>query len=57
MINDHQHYIAGLKTPADWYAFRNSLSIGSPTGWHGAFTDFFETRLELRYLHPIKLLQ
>jgi len=30
---------------------------GSPEAWQEAFTDFYETRLKLRYLDPIRFLQ
>lgn len=52
-----ENYIAGRKTPTDWYATRDGLSVGNPENWHQAFVDFFETRLYLRYLHPIRVLQ
>ncbi len=51
------HYIAGWKTPVDWQVLRVRLLAGEAEAWHEAFTDFFETRLNLRYLHPIKVLQ
>lgn len=53
--DDHQ--IAGWKTRADWEAIRARLLAGAPDAWNEAFTDFYETRLNLRYLHPIKVLQ
>jgi hypothetical protein len=50
--------IAGWKTPEDWRALRSMLVIGgSPDRWTNAFVDFFQTRLDLRYLNPIKILQ
>jgi hypothetical protein len=51
------NFIAGSKTPADWHALRVRLLHGSAGAWHEAFTAFFESRLTLRYLHPIKVLQ
>lgn len=51
------HQIAGLKTSADWQALRTRLLEGVADSWREAFADFYETRLRLRYLHPIKLLQ
>lgn len=57
MSNDREAYIAGKRTSADWYALRDTLSVGVPAGWNKAFTEFFEARLALRYLHPIKVLQ
>src|SRR5213083_591747 len=51
-------YIAGWKTAADWAAFRQTLVIGGDmAGWRRAFHDYFQTRLDLRYLNPIRLLQ
>ena len=50
--------IAGWKTAEDWQAIRPTLIIGGAVEpWRHAFVDFFETRLQLRYLHPIKVLQ
>ncbi len=50
--------IAGWKTAKDWRALRAVLVIGgSPDLWKQAFVEFFQTRLELRYLTPIKVLQ
>jgi hypothetical protein len=57
MSTRKDNYIAGLKTPADWQALRVRLLAAAPGAWHEAFTAFFETRLSLRYLHPIKVLQ
>ena len=51
------HQIAGLKTSADWQALRTRLLEGVADSWREAFADFYEPRLRLRYLHPIKLLQ
>lgn len=50
-------YIAGRNTAENWYALRNQLEIGNPDGWQKAFAEFFEARLYLRYLSPIKVLQ
>ncbi|TGQ13585.1 hypothetical protein [Mesorhizobium sp. M00.F.Ca.ET.217.01.1.1] len=50
-------YIAGALTADDWRARKVALAAGGSAIWDSAFTDFFKTRLELRYLHPIKLLQ
>ncbi len=52
-----KNYIAGWNTPADWYVIRARLEFGKQQGWTEAYTDFFRTRLELRYLRPIKVLQ
>jgi hypothetical protein len=57
MSDNSKTYIAGKKTPDDWYRLRERLSVGTPYGWREAFTGYFETRLNLRYLHPIKVLQ
>jgi hypothetical protein len=51
------HQIAGWKTSADWQALRTRLLAGVADSWREAFAEFYETRLRLRYLHPIKLLQ
>ena len=53
----HNHQIAGWKTSADWQALRLRLSAGDVDAWREAFEDFYETRLSLRYLHPIEVLQ
>jgi hypothetical protein len=51
-------YIAGWKTPDEWRAFRATLVVGADPGrWHAAFADYFQTRLRLRYLNPIRILQ
>lgn len=57
MKNEDDHQIAGLKTRADWESIRVRLLAGAPNAWHEAFTAFYETRLNLRYLHPISVLQ
>jgi len=56
--DNNEYYIAGNKTPADWIAFRERL-INERTKdlWREAFEEYFIKRLELRYLHPIKILQ
>jgi hypothetical protein len=51
-------HIAGSLTIDDWKAFRAKLAPGAdPKLWQDAFTDYFHTRLRLRYLEPIKVLQ
>jgi hypothetical protein len=50
-------YIAGTKTVADWHAIRVRLLRSDAQAWREAFTEYFEARLHLRYLHPINLLQ
>ncbi len=57
MKNQAQEYISGRKTRADWQAAKASLVDGEPAKWRGVFQDFFRTRLALRYLTPIKILQ
>jgi hypothetical protein len=51
------HQIAGWKTSTDWQALRPRLSAGDFDAWREAFEDFYVTRLSLRYLHPIEVLQ
>jgi len=50
-------YIAGRLTARDWYDLRDRLSADRTELWQEAFADYFEERLRLRYLHPIRLLQ
>lgn len=51
-------YIAGSKTERDWLAFRSVLADGANAStWEIAFEDYFRTRLMLRYLEPIRVLQ
>lgn len=50
-------YIAGTKTIADWQTIRERLLRPDAQAWCEAFTEYFEARLHLRYLHPISLLQ
>src|ERR1700678_3460658 len=51
-------HIAGDLTTDDWKAFKTSLTPGGEkTQWEKAFDDYFHTRLRLRYLDPIKVLQ
>lgn len=51
-------HIAGWKTAVDWRAFRQSLVVGgTPVQWQKAFDEYFRTRLDLRYLNPINVLQ
>jgi hypothetical protein len=58
MTVQDQEYVAGWKTTADWHAAKSLLVIGcDPIAWQKAFQEFFRTRLELRYLTPIKILQ
>lgn len=51
-------YIAGVKTIDSWKAFRATLVLGkNPSLWQEAFNSYFHSRLSLRYLNPIKVLQ
>ena len=50
-------HIAGALTTDDWRAFRPTLVSGDKAVWQKAFTDYFDTRLRLRYLDPIRVLQ
>jgi hypothetical protein len=51
-------HIAGSLTTDDWNDFRATLTPGGdPAVWSKAFEDYFYTRLSLRYLGPIKVLQ
>ena len=45
------------KAPVDWYAMRERLRKNDAGVWREAFSDYFETRINLRYLSPIKVLQ
>jgi hypothetical protein len=50
--------IAGWKTADDWRSTRSILAVGGDSGpWQKAFNDYFQERLRLRYLDPIRLLQ
>jgi len=50
--------ISGWKTAADWRAAKMDLMIGGdPVPWRRVYSDFYKTRLELRYFNPIKVLQ
>lgn len=57
MSHARNHRIAGLKTSVDWKTLRSQLSSSNTKAWREAFSDFYETRLNLRYLYPIKVLQ
>jgi len=51
-------HIAGSLTTDDWNKLRATLNPGGdPAIWGKAFEDYFHTRLSLRYLGPIKVLQ
>jgi hypothetical protein len=50
--------IAGWKNSSDWQRDSAALSnSGSPEAWRKIFEEYFLTRLELRYLAPIRVLQ
>jgi hypothetical protein len=57
MSNGDDNFIAGNKRPEDWYAMRERLRKNEADAWREAFSDYFEARLTLRYLRPIKVLQ
>jgi hypothetical protein len=50
-------HIAGSLTTGDWKAFKPTLAASDKAQWEKAFADYFHTRLHLRYLDPIKVLQ
>ncbi len=50
-------HIAGPLTTDDWKAFKPTLAANDRMQWEKAFADYFHTRLRLRYLDPIKVLQ
>ena len=50
-------FIAGSKTDEDWRFLRPRLLRRDAHAWNEAFSQYFETRLALRYLNPIKVLQ
>lgn len=51
-------FVAGRKTDKDWLASRSGLGVGADSSvWEAAFEDYFRSRLALRYLDPIKVLQ
>jgi hypothetical protein len=50
-------HIAGSLTTDDWKAFKPALAANDKALWEKAFADYFHTRLRLRYLDPIKVLQ
>ncbi len=55
---DRQTCIAGNKTTADWRLFKQQLLINDDENlWRKAFQEYFEERLNLRYLNPVKILQ
>jgi hypothetical protein len=51
-------HISGSLTTHDWIKSRSILTPGGdPAVWSQAFDDYFHTRLSLRYLNPIRVLQ
>jgi hypothetical protein len=58
MAKPSQTFIAGKKTGDHWRDTKLSLIVGGvPELWRQTFDEFFRTRLQLRYLGPIKVLQ
>ncbi len=54
----NNYYIAGWKTVEDWKSFRELLENESSAElWTEAINEYFMKRLELRFLHPIKILK
>jgi hypothetical protein len=50
--------ISGWKTPKDWLKLRTKLIINTDNDvWEKAYKDYFLKRINLRYLHPIQILQ
>ncbi|WP_419535806.1 hypothetical protein [Endozoicomonas sp.] len=57
-MSNHQHYIAGRNTIRDWQHQKMKLEQNSsPDIWSETYEGYFKPRLELRYLHPIKILK
>jgi hypothetical protein len=51
-------YIAGSLTADNWKETRKTLAGSNDAGcWRKALHDYFDTRLRLRYLDPIRILQ
>jgi hypothetical protein len=50
-------HIAGSLTTGHWKAFKPTLAANDKAQWEKAFAGYFHTRLHLRYLDPIKVLQ
>jgi hypothetical protein len=58
MSNHSDEQISGTKTRADWLGIRTQLlKFDESADWEMVFREFFLSRLELRYLGPIKVLQ
>ena len=58
MASKPPELISGWKTTDDWCTAKSQLVLGGdPKLWQQTFHEFFRTRLELRYLHPIEILQ
>lgn len=52
------HYIAGLKTQADWLEIRAHLNADEYSSeWDEIYSQYYFQRLELRYLNPIEILR
>lgn len=56
-VNRGDDLIAGNKTKRDWILLRERLVSGDTEAWEEAFSDYFNSRLEFRYFHPIQVLQ
>jgi hypothetical protein len=57
-MDTDNHYIAGWNTPNDWAEFSKQLDPHVySVKWGEAYSEYFLQRLELRYLHPINILQ
>lgn len=57
MTSKTADYIAGRKTTVDWMDIRPRLVENEVSAWDEAYADYFLTRLTLRYLAPIAVLQ
>jgi len=50
--------IAGSLSADDWWYLRKTLSPGGDSAlWERAFVDYYQQRLSLRYLEPIRAIQ
>jgi len=58
-MNKHLEYIAGKKTTEDWKIIRQQLiDSGANAGlWSMVVNEYYQKRLDDRYLKPIKTLQ
>lgn len=51
-----EDYIAGWKTRTEWQNLKARIAQGT-AGWDEAFRDFYQRRLDTRYLNPITCIQ